>query len=234
MAITLGCPSCGRALRVPEELLGKAVRCPECRTTFTGPPAPADTAPAPEAAAPPASEVGVIPDLSLGEPAPPAPEPANVTTSAPPPGPTAPDAGAETRPCPYCAAPVGRHDERCRHCGEDLAEEEDRPWDRPYRRPVRRDCDPHRGALVLVLGIIGLVVLMCGLLGFIGLPFAISAWVMGNKDLAQMRAGTMDPEGQGLTQAGRICGIVGTVIDSLLGLGCVAYLVFMFAAVGVK
>jgi hypothetical protein len=70
---------------------------------------------------------------------------------------------------------------------------------------------PHRGTLVLVLGILGLVV--CA-------PLAIAAWVMGSGDLKQMDAGTMDPAGRGTTNAGKICGIVGTI---LLILGIVIF-----------
>jgi hypothetical protein len=55
---------------------------------------------------------------------------------------------------------------------------------------------PHRGAIILVLGILGLV--MCGV--FTGLP----AWIMGNGDLKEMDSGVMDPEGRGLTNAGKI------------------------------
>ena len=62
---------------------------------------------------------------------------------------------------------------------------------------------PHRGTLILVLGILGLVV--CA-------PLAIAAWVMGSGDLKQMDAGTMDPSGRGTTQAGKICGIIGTIL----------------------
>lgn len=58
---------------------------------------------------------------------------------------------------------------------------------------------PHRGVMILVLGILGL--LLCFILGII-------AWVMGNGDLRQMDAGLMDPSGRGLTQAGKILGIV--------------------------
>ena len=67
---------------------------------------------------------------------------------------------------------------------------------------------PHRGTLILVLGILSLVI--CG-------PLGIAAWVMGSGDLKQMDAGTMDPSGRGNTQAGKICGIIGTI---LLILGC--------------
>lgn len=35
MPIAIHCPSCNRLLRVPEHVLGRAVQCPNCRTTFT-------------------------------------------------------------------------------------------------------------------------------------------------------------------------------------------------------
>ena len=60
---------------------------------------------------------------------------------------------------------------------------------------------------ILVLGILGIVV--CGVLG----PFA---WSMGNKELAAIDAGRRPPENRGTANAGRILGIIGTV---LLGLG---------------
>ena len=62
---------------------------------------------------------------------------------------------------------------------------------------------PHRGVLVLVFGILSFVV--CPF-------FGIAAWVMGNTDLRAMADGIMDPSGRDITQAGRICGIVGTVL----------------------
>jgi hypothetical protein len=62
---------------------------------------------------------------------------------------------------------------------------------------------PHRGATILVLGILGLVV--CQLLG-------IAAWVLANEDLREMDAGWMDPSGRDLTNAGRICGMVATAL----------------------
>lgn len=60
----------------------------------------------------------------------------------------------------------------------------------------------HRGTLILVLGILGLVI--CAICA----PFA---WIMGKNDLAEIAAGTMDPAGEGTTKAGMICGIIGTV-----------------------
>ena len=67
---------------------------------------------------------------------------------------------------------------------------------------------PHRGTLVLVLGILGIACCMiCGII----------AWVMGNNDLKEMDAGIMDPEGRSVTQAGKICGMVSVGIQ-ILGL----------------
>ena len=37
MSETLDCPSCHRPLRVPDDLVGRAVRCPSCNHTFTAP-----------------------------------------------------------------------------------------------------------------------------------------------------------------------------------------------------
>ena len=65
---------------------------------------------------------------------------------------------------------------------------------------------PHRGVVILVFGILSLV--LCQF-------FGIAAWVMANADLQEMAAGRMDRDGRDMTNAGRICGIVGT---SLLGL----------------
>jgi hypothetical protein len=43
------------------------------------------------------------------------------------------------------------------------------------------------------------------------------SWIMGNNDLQEIRAGRMNREGEGQTNAGRICGIIGTVLNAL---GC--------------
>jgi hypothetical protein len=80
--------------------------------------------------------------------------------------------------------------------------------------------NPHRGVLILILGILG--ILCCFICGIV-------AWVMGNNDLREMAAGRMDPSGRGLTQAGKICGIVSVV---LLIVGIVLNLIFMFLGFG--
>src|SRR5262245_12036961 len=47
MPITISCPSCRKPLRLPENMLGKQVRCPGCQDVFTAaspeePPQPAE------------------------------------------------------------------------------------------------------------------------------------------------------------------------------------------------
>ena len=57
------------------------------------------------------------------------------------------------------------------------------------------------------------MILTFGILGFACCQiFAIVAWVMGHQDLKEINAGRMDPDGRGLTQAGMIIGIIGTVL----------------------
>src|SRR5262245_41841356 len=106
------------------------------------------------------------------------------------------------------------------------AREFERPDPEDYddweRRPrYRRDAQPHRGAMILTFGILSLVI--CGFLGPV-------AWIMGNNDLREIRAGRMDREGEGLTQAGRICGMIATIF---MVLGCVFYcVIFGIAGMG--
>jgi len=80
--------------------------------------------------------------------------------------------------------------------------------------------EPHRGTTVLVLGILGLVA--CQICGII-------AWVMANKDIPKMEAGTMDPEGLGQTKAGKICGIISVV---LLAVIIVVYAIIFVIGIG--
>lgn len=170
MPSTIDCPSCTKKLRVPDELLGKQVRCPTCGTQFIAELPPSDPLHQAEVVAPP------------------------------------PEPPAATQPQPI---------------------EDDRPWEQPYRAVgVRRDCEPHRGVLILVLGILSLVI------GGIGIPMGIAAWVMGHGDLKKMRAKQMDPEGMGLTQAGWICGMIGACMHSLICCGVgLFYAVLIFSVV---
>jgi hypothetical protein len=64
---------------------------------------------------------------------------------------------------------------------------------------------PHRGVLVCV----------CGILGF-GCPiFGIVAWILANNDLAGMAKGSVDPTGAGLTKLGKTIAIIGICVFAL-------------------
>lgn len=102
--------------------------------------------------------------------------------------------------------------------GDEISSEWDIP-DLRLRMP-RRDAEPHRGTLVLVLGILSLVTVMMYFLSPIGLIMGLFAWIMGQKDMRKIKSGHMDEEGRGTTQAGWICGIIGTVLNGLWVLGC--------------
>jgi len=157
------CPQCQRQLRVPDNLLGKSVQCPSCRTTFVATAQAGGTAPPPAATAFGAALAGgALPDERTALPQGPSP---------------------------------GRSPEQVY-------------WEPPqrdfaYSEVQHRHLRPHNGTTILVLGILSLVI--CGLLGPV-------AWIMGNNDLAAIRSGRMDPTGEGLTQAGRICGMISSIL----------------------
>jgi len=82
-------------------------------------------------------------------------------------------------------------------------------------QPTAQVMQPHRGALILVLGILGIVCcIICGII----------AWVLGSNDLKEMDAGTRDPSGRGLTQAGKICGIISVILQII---GLIVWLLMM-------
>jgi hypothetical protein len=70
--------------------------------------------------------------------------------------------------------------------------------DRPHNRRAA-----HRGTLILVLGILSLVAVQ--ILGPV-------AWLLGNADLREMRAGRMDPSGESQTNIGRVLGMISTLL----------------------
>jgi uncharacterized Zn finger protein (UPF0148 family) len=96
---------------------------------------------------------------------------------------------------------------------EDDDEDDD---DRPRKRRRRGYLKEHRGNIVLILGILGIV--------GVGAPVtSIIAWVMGNNDLKEIRAGRMDPAGEGTTNTGRILGMIATILWSVFCVGCCTF-----------
>lgn len=108
--------------------------------------------------------------------------------------------------CPHCGRQVSIPEElfgravRCPLCGGQFAAGSPAV---AALAPSLAPVEPHRGGMILTLGILSLVV--CGFLG----PFA---WVMGSHDLEKMRRGRMDKSGYGCTQAGYILGIISTIL----------------------
>ena len=83
----------------------------------------------------------------------------------------------------------------------------------PWRQGVGPHYAPHHAVLVLVMGALSLLSFIpcC-----ITLPCGPIAWILGASDLRAMRQGQMDPEGERLTRAGMILGIIGTVIGGII------------------
>lgn len=85
--------------------------------------------------------------------------------------------------------------------------------DRQERERRRRACKPHRGVLLLTLGILSIVLSCASIISW------ILAWrtiQMANEDLYAMSAGRMDRAGEGMTKAASICGYLGAVLAIVL------------------
>ena len=80
-----------------------------------------------------------------------------------------------------------------------------------------------QGTTVLILGILGIVA--CQILA----PFA---WVMGNRALAEIDANPAAYSNRGLVVAGRICGIVGSVLLGIYLAFFLVYFLIVLAAIG--
>jgi hypothetical protein len=104
-----------------------------------------------------------------------------------------------------------------------MGEVEERPWERPGC--VRRDCDPHRGPLLMLLAAAGTLGSSAALVfapaALVSLPLCIAVWRTAKRDLNRMSEGAMDPQGSGKTEAAQECAAVGAVL-SVLGLSVAA------------
>lgn len=204
MAIQTECPGCKRRLQVGEEYAGQQARCPVCGEIYTVP-GQASPAPTPASAPTPAGDEWRMrtPEGQLYGPV--SKEDLDRWVAE----------GRVTADCELQNAATADW----RAADEYYAVlREARPAATPVSEPSNRYryTAPHRGTLVLVLGLLGWIVL-CPL-------FGVAAWVMGSSDLREMRGGQMDPGGRGLTQAGMILGM----IQSLIAIG--SLVIFLFVA----
>ena len=103
-----------------------------------------------------------------------------------------------------------------------------RPWEQPGG--VRRDCEPHRGDHLAVLGTVSVVLSLGGsvlslILTLGGVVLGVAVVVMARHDLAKMRAGLMDPSGEGLVKTARRRGLWGIALGLLVLVLCLGLLV---------
>ena len=78
-----------------------------------------------------------------------------------------------------------------------MTEADDRPWERPGA--VRRDCEPHRGDVLLLLGYVSYVLAFAscfgGIAALLALPLGVVVAALAARDLMEMRQRHMDPAG---------------------------------------
>jgi len=236
MAIESECEGCGVQLRVADEHAGRQARCPQCGVLYTVPQkssAPQPNAAPPNAEPPTAQPLDTSPESSDGHDADSTDGWYVQTPEGQTYGPVDKDAldrwTTEGRVNAQCKLrkPGSQSWQSAVYIYPQLGVSHDRPdnpfQDNPYSSPKTKGTgyrQPHRGAMVLVFGILGFLV--CILLSPI-------AWIMGRNDLKSMDAGVMDPEGRTLTQVGMILGI----INSCLLMGGLAFgLLWLLFAIG--
>jgi phage FluMu protein Com len=223
MPIETICQKCARKLRVADEFAGRKARCPHCKNVYTVPLTP--VAPSDDVTSPfetdAVSPLGT--DAALGQP--------DSTT----------DQWRLRTEDGNVYGPVGKNEvdawlsEGRITAGCQLQQDGSMEWTpastvypvlskptqanpfadqtsanaNPYTAPTtststrRRHQQPHRGGVILAIGVIGLC--CCGLISPV-------AWVMGSTDLTQIRSGRMDPAGSGMTKAGMVLGIIGSIL----------------------
>jgi len=235
MALEICCPGCGRTLRIAEEHAGKQVRCPACQQISTAGAAPgsaSETTSASAAEQPAtwhlktpegpiygpiswpevqswAAEGRISADCRLAEsgsgPWREAAELLPLVRAQPKPtGATLPTTHPWLAPDPGVTGGGGN------------------PYAPIAAAAIAGYVAPHRGGLILVLGLIGFAV-SCPI-------FSLMAWVMGSHDLSEMRAGRMDRSGEGLTQAGQVLGMILSLLWILLGVGAIVILAIVAVA----
>jgi len=225
MPIEFKCQHCGKQLRTPDNSAGKQGRCPHCQNLMQIP--LASEAQHGDAATDPFHDV-------LGPTQKPAAAPLQDDLFGGS-GSQDPLGGAASMPqAPQVSGFAGGPTQSSN----------------PYSSPTfggaagygRGSYRPHRGAMVLTLGIISLVAgafgalfsFCCCAFAFIGwvadvvaIGLAVPAAILGHLDLKAMSAGKMDPSGRGMTQAGFIMGIIAGVIAILALLLSAIYFIFV-------
>ena len=114
--------------------------------------------------------------------------------------------------CPFCGSRLPGMVAFCRHCGEDLQNQQ-QEWERTGA--VRRDCEPDRGILIQALGLTAMILSLLHVLAVAGFPLSFVVWRMSRRDLRLMAAGLMSHEGRKPTQFGHACAVIGLVVGGM-------------------
>jgi predicted Zn finger-like uncharacterized protein len=196
MPTAIHCPHCRRMLKLHDADVGKTVRCPSCAQVFAAR-LDDDVTLSPSA----------VPDFELSSSEPP---PRHAVQPKPPP----PEDRERGRLRPQVDA------------GDvyavQLDDEATAPPHEEERRRRRRvshwdeyepDVEPHRGTLILVLGVLSLVLACIPLAGWI---LGGISMTMGANDCRLMDQRVMDRSGRSLTRAGQVCGILGVFLATIM------------------
>ena len=233
------CDGCNTKIRVPDSAAGKRVKCPKCATLIRVP----ELEPTSESANPESAGVSSTPLPPAPKPTPePAQEKAAEDTDGT--GVTSTPSSSRSKPPPIKKSNSAAWDE-----DDDLDDDDD---DRKKKRSKRDDDNDddddkgfggqmrrrpsaparsghlktHRAGMIVAFGIIGLISFF--IFPIIAIMFGPMAWFMGNSDLEEMRAGTMDPDGESQTQMGRTLGMIATLLFFVGALVGVALFGVMF------
>lgn len=196
MTIEFACPYCETTLRTADDRAGWQARCPSCSAIIDVPELDWDSHPEDDdflewdtAADPAASSPPVSGSAEPGDPELSIPRPSRHASA------------FQRRECPMCGTQVPVSKRFCPDCGEPLRFRSSQPA--PAASPLR----PNRAVLVVILGLAGWM--LCPV-------FSVVAWVIANQDLAGIREGVVNPDGEIAIRLGRIIAaahviIVGTV-----------------------
>lgn len=199
MPIEITCTGCGRTLRVSDADVGKQARCPACNTiSQIGAPAAHDAATRKVGADPPPVDdwYFAIPEGQVYGPI----RKFELDQWV-----------REGRVSADCRVRVGSN-------GVWTSAVDHYPEIARTLPPAPAPRRPHRGALILVLGV----------LSWFACPvFGVAAWIMGANDLAAMREGQMDRSDSGITYAGVLIGAIHVVLIFLVLVGILLFAMFL-------
>ncbi len=196
MPMTIHCCHCGGMLQLHDEDAGKKIQCPMCSRAFTVHFGDETTSPAPS-----------MPNLELSSD--------NAPLSRFHPSMEAEQSSSIVKLDAERLAPPPNSDPKhgARRSPRSVPGEED-----------DSAVSPHRGSLVLTLGILSLVFAWCPIAGWI---LSSHAMRIGSHDIEAMRKGTRDRYDNGMTQSGRILGHIGAIVSSFVAI-FLGWMLFMY------